>query len=219
MTATTNETRTAEIAEALNAISNESEISMDDLPEVLQNSAIAGVEAVQNAIHAIGYHLTLDQVARFFATIYTEQDRDAFLAAYEAAAPACYDQEADLETSAPWCCPWLTGASGAAEGSTPASLGRDAALAVYEELDTLFSHEHPTLSERVRRDVSRCLVEGGDATPAYLEPDRTTIARAYYGISEARERLPEEEAGRVINDITRDCISACITSVAMREAR
>ena len=128
---TTIETRTAEITAALHDLAKKSTITTEDLPEVLQNSAIAGVEAVQNAIHAIGYHMSLEQAARFFATVYTEQDRDAFLAAYEAAAPSCYDQEADLETSAPWCCPWLTGAMGAEEGDTPESLGRKAALIDY----------------------------------------------------------------------------------------
>lgn len=31
---------------------------------------------------------------------------DAFLAGFNAAAPANYDQDADCETDSPWCCPW-----------------------------------------------------------------------------------------------------------------
>ena len=31
---------------------------------------------------------------------------DAFLAGFDSAAPANYDQDADCETDSPWCAPW-----------------------------------------------------------------------------------------------------------------
>lgn len=212
---TTIETRTAEITAALHDLAKKSTITTEDLPEVLQNSAIAGVEAVQNAIHAIGYHMSLEQAARFFATVYTEQDRDAFLAAYEAAAPSCYDQEADLETSAPWCCPWLTGAMGAEEGDTPESLGRKAALIDYRDLEICFGAGEDSLSARTESAIRDFLLYAA-SIPAFLEPEADILSKAKTEISEAAS-LDDEERERLTSEIVKDCINTIMPRVAMRE--
>lgn len=216
-TTTTIETRTAEITAALKALTSKSTIKTHDLPEVIQRSAIAGAEAIQNAIHAIGYHLTLDQVARFFAIIYTEEDRDAFLAAYEAAAPACYDQEADLETSAPWCCPWLTGAMGAENGDTPEALGRKAACIDYRDLELCFRAGEDSLSARTESAIRDFLLYAA-SIPAFLEPDADRLIKAKTEISEAAS-LDDEERERLTSEIVRDCIDTITPRVAMREGR
>ncbi len=215
MTTTTIETRTAEIAEALNTLSRKPDLTANDIPPVLQNSCIATPEAVRNAIHAIGYHLTLEQVARFFATVYTEQDRDAFLAAYEAAAPACYDQEADLETSAPWCCPWLTGVMGAGEGDTPETLGRKAALIDYRDLEICFGAGEDSLTKRTEAAILSILLDG-TSIPAFLKPETAVLTQARAEISEAAS-LDDEERERLTHEIVRDTITDIMPRVAERE--
>lgn len=215
---TTIETRTAEIAEALNTLSRKSDITANDIPPVLQNSCIASTEAVRNAIHMIGYHITLNQVARFFATIYTEQDRDAFLAAYEAAAPACYDQEADLETSAPWCCPWLTGAMGTEKGDTPETLGRKAACMDYQELETLFGPDEEGLAAKTEAAVRGFLLRGAPI-PEFLKPEEGILSKAAAEIAAVEGRTDDdEEADRLESEIVTGCIAEVTPRVAMRRA-
>lgn len=215
---TTIETRTAEIAEALNTLSRKSDITANDIPPVLQNSCIAGTESVRNAIHAIGYHLTLEQVARFFATVYTEQDRDAFLASYDAAAPACYDQEADLETSAPWCCPWLTGAMGAEKGDTPESLGRKAACMDYQDLETFFGPDEEGLAAKTEAAVRGFLLRGAPI-PEFLKPEEGILSKAAAEIAAVEDSTDDdEEADRLESEIISGCIAEVTPRVAMRRA-
>ena len=215
---TTIETRTAEIAEALNTLSRKSDITANDIPPVLQNSCIAGTESVRNAIHAIGYHLTLEQVARFFATVYTEQDRDAFLASYDAAAPAVYNQDDDLETGNPWCMPWLTGAMGANKGDTPESLGRKAACMDYRELETLFGPDEEGLAAKTEAAVRGFLLRGAPI-PEFLKPEEDILDKAAAEIAEAQERIiDDEEAERLISEIVSQCIAEVTPRVAMRRA-
>ena len=129
---TTIEARTSEILEALEALRPSADtiadtLTEDMLPAPLKDCYIASPEAVQHAICASSRRLTLEKIARFFATVYTQEDVESFTAAYDAAAPVVYNQEDDLETGNPWCMPWLNGALGAEKGDTPDSLGRKAA--------------------------------------------------------------------------------------------
>ncbi len=217
---TTTETRTAEIADTFRAMAaDETPATLEAAPEALKNSFIATTESISYALQAVkNGRLTATEAARYFATVYTEEDLGAFMDAFCAAAPATYDWDDDCESSAPWCCPWLTGAAGAARGSTPASLGRDAALAVYEELETLTARDGtPTLSQKVAQDVTYCLDHAGSVIPQYLEPDRDIICRACCSLAGVRERLPEDEAERIISETTRETISRIIPRVAGRK--
>lgn len=217
---TTTEIRAAEIAEALTDMAENGEpATPESIPAVLRDSIIASTESVSYAVQAVkGGRLSAEDAARYFATVYTQEDLGAFMDAFCAAAPATYSWDDDCESSAPWCCPWLTGAAGAARGSTPASLGRDAALAVYEELETLTARDGtPTLSSKVAQDVTYCLEHVGAVIPQYLEPDRDIICRACYSLSGVRERLPEDEAERIISETIRETISLIIPRVAGRK--
>ena len=152
-TATTIETRTSEILEALEALRPSADtivdtLTEDMLPAPLKDCAIASPEAVQHAISASSRRLILEKIARFFATVYTAEDVDTFLAAYDGAAPAVYNQEDDLETPTPWCMPWLDGAMVAEKGDTPETLGRKAACMDYRELETLFGPDEEGLAAR-----------------------------------------------------------------------
>lgn len=219
MTTTTIETRTAEITAALKALTSKSTITTHDLPEVIQRSAIAGSEAVRNAIYASSRLFTLEKNARFFSTVYTAEDVHTFLAAYAAAAPACYDQEADLETSAPWCCPWLTGAMGAEKGDTPETLGRKAACIDYRDLEICFGAGEDSLSARTEAAIRGYLLDGF-SLPEFLKPEEDTLSRAAADIAEAKDRgLDDEETERLTSEIVKDCIDTITPRVAEREAR
>lgn len=218
MTTTTIETRTAEITAALKALTSKSTITTHDLPEVIQRSAIAGAEDVRRAIYISCPGLPLEKIARFFATVYTEEDVHTFLAAYAAAAPEGYNQDDDLKTSAPWCCPWLTGAMGASEEDTPETLGRKAACMDYAELESFFGHGDG-LAARTEAAIRGYLLDG-NRLPEFLKPEEDTLSRAAADIAEAKNRfLDDEERERLTSEIVRNCIDTITPRVAEREGR
>jgi len=219
MTTTTIEARTAEIATALKDLTSKSPITTYDLPEVLHNSAIAGTETVRNALSVAGRRLTLEKIARFFSTVYTEEDRDAFLAAYAGAAPECYDQDKDLEAGTPWCCPWLTGAMGAEKGDTPETLGRKAACMDYGELEVLFGPDEEGLASRTEAAVRGYLLDGL-ALPEFLKPEEDILDKAASEIAAVEDSTDDdEEADRLESEIISGCIAEVTPRVAMRRAR
>lgn len=219
MTTSAIEARTAEIATALKDLTSKSPITTYDLPEVLHNSAIAGTETVRNALSVAGRRLTLEKIARFFSTVYTAEDVHTFLAAYDAAAPECYDQDKDLEAGTPWCCPWITGAMVAEKGDTPESLGRKAACMDYGELEALFGPDEEGLAAKTEAAVLGFLLDGL-ALPEFLKPEGDILDKAAAEIAEARERgMDDDEAERLISEIVSQCIAEVTPRVAMRESR
>ena len=213
------ETRTAEITAALNELAKQSSITVYDLPEVLQNSAIAGPEAVQTAFSVTGRSLPMEKIARFYATVYTQEDVHAFLAAYADAAPEGYSQEDDLETPTPWCMPWLNGAMGAEKGDTPETLGRKAACMDYQDLEALFGPAEEGLAARTEAAVRDALLDGAPV-PGFLKPEEDILTKATADIAEAKNRgLEDEEADRLISETIYQCITEITPRVAMREGR
>ena len=218
MTTSAIETRTAEIATALKDLTSKSPITTYDLPEVLHNSAIAGTETVRNALSVAGRRLTLEKIARFFSTVYTAEDVHTFLAAYDAAAPECYDQDKDLEAGTPWCCPWLTGAMGAEKGDTPETLGRKAACMDYQELETLFGPDEEGLAAKTEAAVRGFLLDGL-ALPEFLKPEEGALRRAAADIAEAQERIVDDEIKIcIVSEIVVQCVEEVTPLVAMRRA-
>lgn len=222
-TATTIETRTAEILEALEALRPSADtiadtLTEDMLPAPLKDCAIATPESIQNALYASGRRLPLEKIARFFATIYTLTDITAFTEAYDAAAPEVYNQDDDIMTGTPWCMPWMTGAMGAEKGDTPESLGRKAACMDYGELEALFGPDEEGLAARTEAAVRGFLLDG-IAIPGFLKPEEDILDKAAAEIAEAQERgLEDEEAERLISEIVTGCIRDITPRVAMRRA-
>lgn len=221
MTTSAIETRTAEILNALETLRpyvGTLEKNKFLFPEVLKACYIASPEAVQHAIYASSRRLTLEKLARFFATVYTEEDVHTFLAAYDAAAPAVYNQEDDLETPTPWCMPWLNGAMGAEKGDTPETLGRKAACMDYQELESLFGPDEEGLAAKTEAAVRGFLLDGL-ALPEFLKPEGDILDKAAAEIAEARERgMDDDEAERLISEIVSQCIAEVTPRVAMRRA-
>lgn len=221
MTTTTIEARTAAILEALEALRpyvSALEKNKFLFPEVLKACYIASPEAVQHAIYASSRRLTLEKLSRFFATVYTAEDVDTFLAAYDAAAPEVYDQEADLETPTPWCMPWLNGAMGADRGDTPETLGRKAACMDYGDLEALFGPAEEGLAAKTEAAVRGYLLHG-IAIPGFLVPESGVLDKAAAEIAKAQERgMDDDEAERLISEIVSQCIAEVIPRVAMRKA-
>ena len=214
------ETRTSEILNALETLRPSVDTLTENMfPAVLKDCAIAIPASVQHAIYASSRRLPMENLARFFATIYTQEDVDAFLAAYDAAAPAVYNQDDDLETGNPWCMPWLNGAMGADKGDTPETLGRKAACMDYQELESLFGPDEEGLAARTEAAVRGFLLDGL-ALPEFLKPEGDILDKASAEIAEAQERgLDDEEAERLISEIVTDCIRDITPRVAMRKAR
>lgn len=222
MTTATIEARTAEILNALEALRPYVGTLTENkflFPDVLKDCYIASPEAVQHAICASSRRLPMEKIARFFATIYTSEDVDAFLAAYDAAAPECYDQDKDLEAGTPWCCPWITGAMGAEKGDTPETLGRKTACMDYRELEIVFGPDEEGLAAKTEAAVLGFLLDGL-ALPEFLKPEGDILDKAAAEIAEAQERgMDDDEAERLISEIVSQCIAEVTPRVAMRRAR
>ena len=219
MTTTAIETRTAEILNALETLRHSVDTLTENMfPAVLKDCAIAIPASVQSAIYASSRRLPMENLARFFATIYTQEDVESFTAAYDGAAPAVYSQEDDLETPTPWCCPWITGAMGAEKGDTPESLGRKAACMDYRELETLFGPDEEGLAAKTEAAVRGYLLDGL-ALPDFLKPEEDILDKAAADIAEAHERgMDDDEAERLISEIVSQCIAEVTPRVAMRRA-
>lgn len=222
MTTTTIEARTAEILNALETMRpyvGTLEKNKFLFPEVLKACYIASPEAVQHAIYASSRRLTLEKLARFFATVYTAEDVDTFLAAYDGAAPAVYNQEDDLETPTPWCMPWMTGAMGAEKGDTPETLGRKAACMDYGELEKLFGPDEEGLAASTEAAVRGYLLHG-NPIPEFLKPEEGALRRAASDIAEAQERIADDEVkNSIVSELVVQCVAEVTALVAMRKAR
>jgi len=219
MTTTTIEARTAAITEALEALRHSVDTLTENMfPAVLKDCAIAIPASVQSAIYASSQRLTLEKLARFFATVYTAEDVDTFLAAYDGAAPAVYNQDDDLETDNPWCMPWLNGTMGAEKGDTPESLGRKAACMDYRELEFLLGPDEEGLAARTEAAIRGFLLDGL-ALPEFLKPEGDILDKAAAEIAKAQERgMDDDEAERLISEIVSQCIAEVTPRVAMRRA-
>jgi len=218
-TATTIETRTSEILEALEALRHSVDTLTENMfPAVLKDCAIAIPASVQSAIYASSRRLPMENLARFFATIYTQEDVESFTAAYDAAAPAVYNQDDDLETGNPWCMPWLNGAMGAEKGDTPETLGRKAACMDYRELEFLLDPDEEGLAARTEAAIRGVLLHG-IAIPGFLVPESEVLDKAAAEIAKAQERgMDDDEADRLISEIVSQCIAEVTPRVAMRRA-
>ena len=222
-TATTIETRTSEILEALEALRPSADtiadtLTEDMLPAPLKDCAIATPGSIQNALYASGRRLPLEKIARFFATIYTLTDITAFTEAYDAAAPEVYNQDDDIMTGTPWCMPWMTGAMGAEKGDTPETLGRKAACMDYGALEALSGPDEEGLASRTEAAIRGYLLRGAPI-PEFLKPEEGILSKAAAEIAEARERgMDDDEAERLISEIVTGCIAEVIPRVAMRRA-
>lgn len=219
MTTNAIETRTAAILEALEALRPYVDTLTENMfPAVLKDCAIAIPASVQSAIYASSRRLPMENLARFFATIYTQEDVESFTAAYDAAAPEVYDQEADLETGETWCMPWLNGAMGAEKGDTPESLGRKAACMDYQELESLLGPDKEGLAAKTEAAVRGFLLDG-IAIPGFLKPEGDILDKAAVEIAKAQERgMDDDEAERLISEIVSQCIAEVTPRVAMRRA-
>lgn len=107
-TATTIETRTSEILEAL------------------EECATAREGTVRSVLRKIREGADPLPYARFFNALYTDEDVSRFTDAFDEAAPEEYIQSSDLNSGTPWCMPWLWESEPlmSKEGDTPESLGR-----------------------------------------------------------------------------------------------
>ena len=220
MTTSAIETRTAEITEALEALRHSVDTLTENMfPAVLKDCAIAIPASVQSAIYASSRRLPMENLARFFATIYTQEDVESFTAAYDAAAPAVYNQDDDLETGNPWCMPWITGAMGAEKGDTPETLGRKAACMDYQELESLFGPDKEGLAAKTEAAVRGFLLRGAPI-PEFLKPEEGILSKAAAEIAAVEDSTDDdEEADRLESEIISGCIAEVTPRVAMRRAR
>lgn len=94
------------------------------MPEILRHCAVAREDTVKTIARRVRKGADALPYAHFFDVMYTDADVRRFIEAFDESAPDDYVQEADLDTSMPWCMPWTwESAPLTAEGAdTPESL-------------------------------------------------------------------------------------------------
>lgn len=94
------------------------------MPEILKQCSTASENAVKTIVKRVRKGADALPYAHFFDVMYTDADVRRFIEAFADSAPEGYVQEADLDTSMPWCMPWTwESAPLTAEGAdTPESL-------------------------------------------------------------------------------------------------
>lgn len=130
--------RTFDILNALrNAAFSEKEFVM---PEILKQCSTASEDAVRTIIRRVRKGADALPYARFFSILYTDADVRRFIEAFDEAAPDGYIQEADLDTSMPWCMPWTWESAplSAEEEDTPESLARRYVSENYKAIQQTF---------------------------------------------------------------------------------
>ena len=96
------------------------------MPEILRHCAVANEDAVKTIARRVRKGADALPYAHFFDILYTDADVRRFIEAFDEAAPDDYVQDADLDTSMPWCMPWTWESAplSAEEEDTPESLAR-----------------------------------------------------------------------------------------------
>ena len=77
------------------------------MPEILRHCAVAREDAVKTIIRRVRKGADALPYTRFFDILYTDADVHRFIEAFADSAPEEYVQEDDLDTSMPWCMPWM----------------------------------------------------------------------------------------------------------------
>lgn len=112
------------------------------MPEILKGCVTACdnyiIKQVLNRIHKRGESAL--PYAIFFSVLYTDADVRRFIAAFADSAPEEYVQEADLDTSMPWCMPWTWESAplSAEEEDTPESLAHRYVAENYKAIQKTF---------------------------------------------------------------------------------
>lgn len=96
------------------------------MPEILMHCAVAREDAVRTIVKRVRKGADALPYAHFFDILYTDADVRRFITSFADSAPEEYVQEADLDTSMPWCMPWIWESAplSAEEEDTPESLAR-----------------------------------------------------------------------------------------------
>lgn len=110
------------------------------MPEILKQCSTASEDAVKTIARRVRKGADALPYAHFFDIMYTDADVRRFITAFTDSAPEEYVQEADLDTSMPWCMPWTWESAPltAKEGDTPESLARRYVSENYEAIRRTF---------------------------------------------------------------------------------
>lgn len=110
------------------------------MPEILKQCSTASEDVVKPIIRRVRKGADALPYAHFFDVMYTDADVRRFIEAFEEAAPDDYVQDADLDTSMPWCMPWTWESCplSAEEEDTPESLARRYVAENYKAIQQTF---------------------------------------------------------------------------------
>ena len=185
------------------------------MPDILKGCVTACdewmVRQVMNRINKSGESAL--PYARFFSILYTDADVRRFIEAFDEAAPDDYVQEADLDTSMPWCMPWTWESaplSAAEEEDTPESLARRYVAENYKAIQQTFRDWKEDDRARIVQDIWDSYRNGKEIPDKY-EHQAGLFRKAFDAIDEMGENTVETDG--TINQIAEEISNSFIKEI------
>lgn len=184
------------------------------MPDILKGCVTACdermVRQVMNRINKSGESAL--PYARFFSILYTDADVRRFIEAFDEAAPDDYVQEADLDTSMPWCMPWTWESAplSAEEEDTPESLARRYVAENYKAIQQTFRDWKEDDRARIVQDIWDSY-RNGKEIPSEYEHQAGLFQKAFKAIDEMGKNIPDTD--KVIDQIAEEISDSFIKEI------
>lgn len=164
------------------------------MPEILRYCAVARADAVKTIARRVRKGADALPYVHFFDIMYTDVDVHRFIAAFADSAPEEYVQEADLDTSMPWCMPWIWESAPltAKEEDTPESLARRYVYENYKAIQQTFRDWKEDDRAGIVHDIWDSYRNGKEIPDKY-EHQAELFQKAFDAIDEMGENTAETD--------------------------
>ena len=182
------------------------------MPEILRYCAVARADAVKTIARRVRKGADALPYAHFFDVMYTDADVRRFIAAFADSAPDDYVQDADFDTSMPWCMPWTWESAPltAKEEDTPESLARRYVSENYKAIQQTFRDWKEDDRARIVQDIWDSY-RNGKEIPSEYEHQAGLFRKAFKAIDEMGKNIPDTD--KVIDQIAEELSNSFIKEI------
>lgn len=182
------------------------------MPEILRHCAVAREDTVRTIVKRVRKGADALPYAHFFDIMYTDADVSHFIAAFADSAPEEYVQEADLDTSMPWCMPWMwENAPLTAEGAdTPESLAHRFSAYYAYDIQNTFREWKEDDRARIVQDIWDSY-RNDKEIPSEYEHQAELFRKAFDAIDEMGENIVETD--KAIDQIAEEISNSFIKEI------
>lgn len=182
------------------------------MPEILKQCSTASEDAVKTIARRVRKGADALPYAHFFDILYTDADVRRFITAFADSAPDDYVQDADFDTSMPWCMPWTWESAPltAKEEDTPETLARRYVYENYKAIQQTFRDWKEDDRARIVQDIWDSYRNGKEISDKY-EHQAGLFRKAFDAIDEMGENTVETDG--IINQIAEEISNSFIKEI------